>query len=302
MPSVGPQRSLQLDAGRHDRRRQAEQEHRDSRDPDGPGQRRRIQVNLVEAGHSSRRERDEALECSGGHDDPERAAGDGEDPVLDQQLDNEPPAPGAQRGAHGDLPEAPHAADKQQTGDVDARDQQEQSRGGGKHEQCRPNVSEDEPRQRLHDTAQVALPRGRVGAAEEGGQLGSGFGDRCSRCEPPDHVERDKLQAVRRNRRRDRRPEVGASRIIESLRHHADNGVRHTILVHHDLPSQHMGIAAEPPLPGAIAQHHHRRRAVHIIRRLQGSAEHGSRAEHVEELTRNERAAQARDLIGVANR
>src|SRR6266487_3937168 len=71
---------------------------------------------------------------------------------------------------------------------VDARDHEEQRGGSGKHEQCRSYVAQHEPRQRLHDSAQVAPPRRRLGAAEEGGQLGSGCGDRCSRCEPPDQM------------------------------------------------------------------------------------------------------------------
>ncbi len=99
--------------GRHDRRRQAEQQHRDARDSDRPGERRRIQVNLVQAGYSGRCECDEALECNGGHDNPERGARGGQDRVLDQQLNNQPRAPGAERSAHGDLPEASHATNEQ---------------------------------------------------------------------------------------------------------------------------------------------------------------------------------------------
>jgi len=47
-------------------------------------------------------------------------------PFLDQQLDDQSPAPRTERRAHGDFPEALDAADEQQTGDVDARDQEEQ--------------------------------------------------------------------------------------------------------------------------------------------------------------------------------
>ena len=63
-----------------------------------------------------------------------------------------------------------------------------------------------------------------------------------------------------------------------------------------------MRVAAESLLPGAIAQHQHRRAAARVVRCAQGSTEQGSRAQHVEEVARHEGAAQLRDLVSFPNR
>ena len=192
LPCVGSQGLLRLDARAQDRRPEAEQQDGDACDDDGARERRRVQVNLVQAWQPRRRERDESPHGGRRQRDAEGAAGDGEKAVLDHQFYDDLPATGAERGAHRDLPRPPDAADEQQVRDVDARDQEQQRGRGGEREQRRPHVAQDEPRQRVHHAAQITLPRRGLGAAQEGGQLGPGVGSRCARREPPDHVERDK--------------------------------------------------------------------------------------------------------------
>src|SRR5207253_11424519 len=99
-----------------------------------------------------------------------------------------------------------------------------------------------------------------------------------------------------------RRPDHYDLGLFETLRHHADDRVRHIIGVGHDLPPEDVGVTPEAPLPGAIAQHHHRCRTPHVVGWAQRPAEHGLHAEHVEELARHQGAVQAVDPVAVANR
>ena len=71
----------------------------------------------------------------------------------------------------------------------------------------------------------------------------------------------------------------------DALWHHPHDRVRHTVVQRQDPPSEYPGVAAEPTLPGAMAEHQDRCRAVHIIRCAQRSTERGSRTEHVEKFT-----------------
>src|SRR5437773_2690385 len=72
---------------------------------------------------------------------------------------------------------------------------------------------------------------------EERGQLVPRVDGRPSDREPPDDV-----QVLGDRGRDDRCPEVGAPRVVQPLRHHADDRVRDTIVVGHDLASEYVGV------------------------------------------------------------
>ena len=148
----------------------------------------------------------------------------------------------------------------------------------------------------------VALPRRALWARIEGGQLVARIDWPSPESAAADQEDRTERKGLGRYRTHDRRPNVGALWIFESLRHHADDRVRHIIGVGHDLPPQHVRVAPESPLPSAIAQHHHGGRTPHVVGWTQRPAEHGRHAEHAEELARDEGAAQAVDPVAVANR
>src|SRR5437867_11967878 len=69
-----------------------------------------------------------------------------------------------------------------------------------------------------------------------------------------------------------------------------------------DMTSQYHCVAHDLPLPDPITQHDHRTAAHHIVPGVQPPAQHRLRSEHVEELTRHECCAEARDALAVANR
>src|SRR5207244_6732271 len=71
----------------------------------------------------------------------------------------------------GDLPDASESAHEQQVGDVDARDQQQQGSRGGKDEQRRSGVADDESRECIDDAAQGARPWRSSGTSEVRGEL-----------------------------------------------------------------------------------------------------------------------------------
>src|SRR5690606_15252267 len=126
------------------------------------------------------------------------------------------------------LPHAREATYEEQVGDVDAGDEEKQRRRSGEHEHRRPDIAEDEPRQRAHYAAEVfAYPRRSLGPREEDGELTLCVGGRGAGPEPPDHVEQDVRPLLRGRRRYDWRPEVGAARVLESLRHDPDDRIRH---------------------------------------------------------------------------
>ena len=88
---------------------------------------------------------------------------------------------------------------------------------------------------------------------------------------------------------RDRQVDVGAAP-HEALRHHADDGA--VDVVQAQLPAEHVRIAAELPLPEAIAEHDHRLRAGPGVGGGRRPPEERRHAHHVEGVERAVVAAQ----------
>jgi hypothetical protein len=86
---------------------------------------------------------------------PARAARQGEHRALHQQLAREAQAPGAERGAHRQLPAPGTRARQQKVGDVGARDEQHEADRGEERQEHRAHVLRDERLERLERGAQV---------------------------------------------------------------------------------------------------------------------------------------------------
>ena len=81
--------------------------------------------------------RQQQVAAPGRRQQAERAAHTRQQQVLDEQLANDAPAPGAHRAAHGNLPLARARPRHQQAGHVSAGDQQQHADHGQQHEQPR---------------------------------------------------------------------------------------------------------------------------------------------------------------------
>ncbi len=153
-------------------------------------------MDLVEPGKSWWRECDEAPNGAGRDPDAERAAGGGQQRALGQQLRHDPPAARAECRPNRDLPDPGEAAHQEKIGDVDARDQQDQARGGGEGDQRGPHVAQHEPRPDAGDAVLLTRPCV-LGSPEECGQLVRRIGGCRAGHESPDHVERHQRQRFR---------------------------------------------------------------------------------------------------------
>ena len=79
-------------------------------------------------------ERDEEPNSPCRDGNPERAAGDRQQGVLRQQLQDDLCARRAERRSNRNLPHARHTAYDEKVGDIDARNQKKQARSGGEGE------------------------------------------------------------------------------------------------------------------------------------------------------------------------
>jgi hypothetical protein len=116
--------------------------------------------------------------------------------ALGQQLRHDPPAARAERRPDRDLPDPGDAAHQEKVGHVDARDQQNQARGGGEGDQGGPRVAQHQPRPGGGDAVQLTLPRV-LGAPQEGRELVRRVAGCRTGPESPDHVERHQRQRFR---------------------------------------------------------------------------------------------------------
>ncbi len=180
---AGMQNLDDVDAGREECRSHREEEHRPDRHQRAGRQRRSIDVELVDAWKSRRRERDEHAKSAGGHQRTERAAADRQQRRFAEEMDHQPRAVGAERRAHRHFLRASDSTNQQQVGDVDTGDQQEQPDRRHERDDRRAKVADDELRQAKRCAVQHALGPGRL--SKERAQLVGG-GTRRSQSVPGD--------------------------------------------------------------------------------------------------------------------
>ena len=185
---------------------------------------------------------------------------------------------------------------------TDVRNQEQQARGGGEGEERGADITDHQPWPRGCDAIQRALPGRGVRALQEGAQLVGGTRRRGTGGKSSDDIKGHQGQRLGRQGRDHRRPEVGASGIVQTLGHHADNGVHDAFAIRHDLAADDSRVGVKPVAPGGVAQDCHRFRPVDVISWPKPAAQHWTRSQDVKELPRHERPAQSRHLVAVPNR
>ena len=154
--------------------------------------------------------------------------------TLDQHLAGQAAAAGAERRAHRELRHARFAAHQEQRGHVGARQEQHQDDRGEEREDRRPDVAEHgvlEPAKHGPQLAGYAV-RDLSDDGKERPQLLVGLRRRRAGADTRDHVElvgdRPLEGLVRRGGGHgcDGGPRLGAARVVEPGRHHADDQER----------------------------------------------------------------------------
>ena len=230
----------------HDRRRGAEGD-----DPQIECQRHRP------GQESWRNQRRRGVEDESANRDTEPAANQRQDHAFRQQLTNDPPPPGAERGAHRELACPRTGARHQQVGNVGAADEQHESNDAEKEHRRHLEIAADHRvvhRLQAHATALIGL---RIFSGESGRncrQIGLRGADASLGLHPPDHLQHVLPAGARRHvDERPHRPHARAAEDLEVLRHDADD--RPQDAVHLDFLADDGGITIEARLPQGLAHH-----------------------------------------------
>ena len=115
----------------------------DERDHEREEEHRAIDRDAADSGNAARAQRLDRTDRQVRQQEPEAAAGQGEDDAFGEHLEDEAPAAGAERGADGDFLAAHRRAHQQQVGDVGARDQDDDGDGREQRQQRRPDARDD---------------------------------------------------------------------------------------------------------------------------------------------------------------
>ena len=231
-----------------------------------------------------------------GERDAAGAAGDRQHHVLGQPLRDDPRAARAERQANRRLAAACRRAREEQVRHVGAGDEQHQRDRRDERDQRAARLADNRVLRR-HEPHAPALVGFRIRGFELQAhrvelRLRGGACDR--RLQPSDRHHEAAAARHAGHVVFDRCPHLGVvGGKAEARRHDADDEVRPSL--GHDRSTDNRRIAAEQPLPDAIAEHQHFRRLRPVVVRLDGAAEERRRAEQ-----RKERAADARaeDALG----
>jgi hypothetical protein len=118
--------SVRADGG--ERRRDAERDTRAEREEEGDEHRPAIEREVGVRRQRRDRQSAQHREADRREQEPRRAARNGEQCALGEELSNEPAAPGADRHPHRELLAARDGARQQRAGEVGAGDEKDQSR------------------------------------------------------------------------------------------------------------------------------------------------------------------------------
>ena len=248
--------------------------------------------------HARGSQRADAAQSERGDRQPERPADDRQQQAFGEQLPDDSPVRGAERGPHRHLLAPPDRARQQQVGDVRAGDQQHEADGRHQHDQRSPHVADHLLAQR-HDAEREAAVR-RIDvrmtgakARRQRGHLRLRLLERRAGPELRHDVvvlaaadlrrvgsERQRQQHLRIGDDAERGQRLLAQR--ERRLQHAHDLCR--LAVEHDRPADHGRVAAEAALPGAVAENRHGRRRLRVLFRREQPAERGADAEHRQQV------------------
>ena len=233
-----------------ERQRRREAEHAD------------VHTCVRETRHHGRRQVREERHRDRTDGDAQRAAGEGEQPVLDHELSHEARAAGAERRAHREIALAARHPRQQQVRHVRAGDEQHEADRAHQDGERRSNAAGQLVLQR-HERHR----RRRILGWKLAAQLRLHGVDVCARGferrPGPDPAEGLQMLAgatreVQRTVVTDKRPHVRAlvevlrDERLERRRHDADDG--EGLIVHADDAADDSRVGAEPTLPEAVAQ------------------------------------------------
>ena len=199
---------------------------------------------------------------------------------------------GAERGPHGQLPFAAHRSREDQVGDVGARDDEDDRRGGEQQEQDRPRGRRDLIAELRDPQLDLPLRRIRLGmlANHRGvhrGQLGPRGLERNPWRETAEEL-RHPVAAVRDHRRAEVmrarhhvRDDLGVGGIGHRWLEDADH--RGGARAKADDPADDGRIAVQCSRPEPVREDRRPRGFRAIVLRVQEAAEHGAKPHHVEE-------------------
>ena len=174
--------------------------------------------------------------------------------------------------------------------DVGAGDEEHESDSGEEHEQGQPNITDNDVLVGPHDRCQPSRGARRSLGLEPRGQtteLARGLLNRRARAQPRDQV--DQRREVRvddgRRQRRHADPRLGAARVLESGRHHADD--REPPLPQGQRTSDDVARSAVASLPEPVTDGDHVLRADHVVSTIQRASQKRLDTEHSEEIPRD---------------
>jgi hypothetical protein len=213
------------------------------------------------------------------HQQPERAAEQGEQQALRNQLPDHPQSPRAQGSAHREFAAPLRAARQQQIGHVHTGDGEHQQYRAKDGEQCRPHAAGHVVLQRIHNEPGIQRrpthPRKLLDRVfRDLIELAPGLAYRNARPQPSRHAKMmaplpcgaiGNVRVVVLQRRP--KPVRRSQNILKPPRHHADDGVK--IAVQSGLAPHDPRVAAEALPPKFIAQHHRFGTMKPVVRRLE---------------------------------
>ncbi len=287
--AAGDSGARELDGGRESEKQPAEQGNSGAEGSHAP-----IEAEVRgEAGGDHPLERGDAPACQ---HQSEQASGGRQQQVLGEHLAQQAHRLCAQRRAHGDFGAAAGGAHQQQRTHIGAGDQQHAAGRADQDEEGDAGVAEEFVFERHHGDAHALVGAGKFGGklAGDGGHLGLCIGGRPSGLDTTDHFQKVTVAAREQLRRHaDGNPEFGlAIGELEARRHHAIDGIGRP--AHQDGAANEVRVAAEPPLPEAVTEHHHLAIGVFLFG-LEGAAEQWLRAEQRKKIGGDRLA---RDFLG----
>jgi hypothetical protein len=231
---------------------------------------------------------------SSAHRTPHPAAGQPDDgrhaaqhERFREELHDDAPPAGAERGAHDELGLACRRAREHEQPDVgaDENEQHDDEHVPGKQGHRLPWPPERPHRlgEREQLWAQILVAAREIGGGHpsEARKLGSRPLERCASGEPAEDPDLHALtRSGSRARDPERNPQLLRAREGEALRHDADDGRRNAGDA--DCASDDAGIAVKARLPQVVSDHGHRQRACSLVGFRQGASEQRRNSQRAE--------------------
>ena len=232
------------------------------RQPEREGEHHAVEARLVEPHDVARHQRRHSVENDDSGGEPQRAAAQAQHHALGQELAHDPSPAGAQRRADYQRALATHSPYQQQSGHVDAGDQQDERGGRGQRGQGGTVLVDHLLPERDHPDAVLRIAGrtstrapgrepagGAFHALQDAADLGGGLSRRDALSEPSQH------DGCPVGVRHEGSPHLlpGAGK-IETLRKHAHHGA--TLAADIDDCADDVRVRTEASGPGAVAQQH----------------------------------------------